>query len=505
MVRGEMKVHMVCAPKFDYGRCGHTVEKRTGGEVIFIPNKNHLPALRLRSSVPLRIEEGQAIAQFRIRNGNKAFFILEEAVPEQESPSESTGYVADAFKQTINYWKSWIAHSNYQGRWREMVNRSALTLKLLTSQQHGSIIAAPTFGLPETIGGPHNWDYRYTWIRDASFTLYALMRIGFKDEARAFMRWMAKRCEELKEAHPLQVMYRADGKHDLPEIYLNHLEGYKKSNPVRIGNAASRQLQLDIYGELMDSVFIYNQHIEPIPHDFWENIVTIVEWVCKHWNQPDNGIWERRDGRKPFLYSRAMCWLAVERALKIARENSYAAPTVRWLGVRNTIFKNIHKKFWNEKLNAFVQYGGGKRFDASTFLLPAIRFISTQDKRWISTLKAMQQNLVEDSLVHRYRRIKTALTKENKLENTFTICSFWYVQALAHGGNLQDAQLIFERLLGYANHVGLYAEQLGPSGEHLGNFPLALSHIGLISAAWYLDKRLSDATSGFSTALEANL
>jgi GH15 family glucan-1,4-alpha-glucosidase len=288
-------------------------------------------------------------------------------------------------------------------------------------------------------------------------------------------------------------------------MYLNHLEGYKKSIPVRIGNAASRQFQLDIYGELMDSVFIYNQHIEPISHDFWENIVTIVEWVCKHWNQPDNGIWERRDGRKPFFYSRVMCWLAVERALKIARENSFAAPAVRWLRVRNTIFKNIHKKFWNEKLNAFVQYSGGERFDASAFLLPAIRFISTKDRRWVSTLKAMQQNLVEDSLVHRYRRIKTALAGTNESENTFTVCSFWYVQALAHGGNLQEAQLIFERLLGYANHVGLYAEQLGPSGEHLGNFPLALSHIGLISAAWYLDQRLSDTSGGSSTTLEANL
>jgi GH15 family glucan-1,4-alpha-glucosidase len=370
-VRGDIEFQMVCAPKFDYGRADHTIERKPH-QLIFIPRKKGLPALRLRSSVPFKNENGEAVARFKLKEGEIASFILEEAKSSEDSPSAHKDYISEAFKETMNFWLAWITRSKYRGRWREMVNRSALTLKLLTSEADGSIVAAPTFGLPEKIGGERNWDYRYTWIRDASFTLYALMRLGYTEEAQAFMHWIEERCQEQKPGHPLQVMYRLDGSHELPEQVLKSFEGYKKSQPVRIGNAAAKQLQLDIYGELMDSIYIYNRHGQPISYDFWMDLASLVEWVCKNWKRPDEGIWEVRGGARPFLYSRAMCWLAIERAMKIAQQRSYPAPLVRWLRIRNEIYRSIYTDFWNPKLKSFVQYKGAKTVDASCLLLPMV-------------------------------------------------------------------------------------------------------------------------------------
>ena len=492
VIRGEIKLRMVFAPRFDYGRTGHTIEKKSR-HCLFIPDRRTLPTLLLRGSVPLKIENGAATAEFTLRAGQSASFIMEEARPGEESPSVGDDYVSEAFKETMNFWLNWMARSQYRGRWREMVNRSALTLKLLTSQAHGSIVAAPTFGLPENIGGERNWDYRYTWIRDASFTLYALMRLGYTEEAQAFMHWMEQRCGELKPGHPLQVMYRLDGSRDLPEKTLSNFEGYQNSRPVRIGNGASQQLQLDIYGELLDSIAIYDRHGEPISYDFWQNITTLVEWVCHNWKKSDNGIWEVRGGKRPFLYSRVMCWLAIERAMDIARRRSFPAPLVRWHRIRDEIYKNIYHDFWNTKLNSFVQYRGAQTVDAASLLLPLVKFISPTDPRWRSTLKAIEKNLVEDSLVFRYLPPKAAPDGLTGTEGTFSMCSFWYVECLARAGDLKQARFIFEKALGYSNHVGLYAEQIGPCGEHLGNFPQALSHLALISAAWNLDERLTKA------------
>jgi GH15 family glucan-1,4-alpha-glucosidase len=492
VVRGEMSIRMVCSPKFDYARCSHKVEKK-GGQIIFVPENKQFPSLRLRGSMPVRVENGEAVAEFKLRAHETAFFILEEAKRNEESPSANPDYVSEAFKETMNYWLDWVAHSNYQGRWREMVVRSALTLKLLTSLQYGSIVAAPTFGLPEAVGGSRNWDYRYAWIRDSSFTLYALMRLGYTDEARAFMQWMEKRCRELKPGRPLQVMYRLDGGHDLLEISLKHFEGYKKSRPVRIGNAASNQFQLDIYGELMDSIYIYDRHGEQISYDFWTNIATLVDWICKNWRKPDNGIWEVRGDARSFLHSRAMCWLAIDRAMKIARERSFPAPLVHWHRTCDLIYKNIYETFWNKKLKSFVQYRSADAVDASLLLLPLVKFISPTDPRWKSTLKLIEERLVEDSLVYRYRPGRAAADGMSGKEGTFSVCSFWYVECLARAGDLKQARFIFEKALGYANHLGLYAEQLGPCGEHLGNFPQALTHIALISAAWSLNQKLEQA------------
>ncbi len=369
----------------------------------------------------------------------------------------------------------------------------ALTLKLLTSAQFGSIVASPTFGLPENIGGPRNWDYRYTWVRDASFTLYALMRLGYRGEARSFMHWIEERCNELKPGHPLQVMYRIDGSSDLPEKILRDFEGYKGSRPVRIGNAASNQLQLDIYGELMDSVFIYDKHGEPISYGFWMNLTRLVEWVCSNWRKPDEGIWETRGGSRTFLHSRAMCWLAIDRAMKIAQRRSFPAPLVRWHKIRDQIYQSVYKDLWNPKTrNVCPVSRSGRGWTPQRFgLLPLVNFISPTDPRWKSTLKAIESNLVEDSLVYRYLRNKGAPDGISSSEGTFSMCSFWYVECLARGHDLKKARFIFEKALGYSNHLGLYAEQLGPCGEHLGNFPQALSHIALISAAWTLDERLN--------------
>jgi GH15 family glucan-1,4-alpha-glucosidase len=488
-IRGDIQFRMMCAPKFDYGRLDHTLEKKAH-EVIFVPAKKNVPALRLRASVPLKLENGTVVATFKLRAGQTAWFVLEEA--EGESPAANPDYVSDAFKETMNYWLTWIGRSKYRGRWREMVDRSALTLKLLTSQAYGSIVAAPTFGLPENIGGGRNWDYRFTWIRDASFTLYALMRLGYTEEAQAFMRWMEQRCRELQPGKPLQVMYRLNGGRDLPERALKNFEGYRRSQPVRIGNAACEQLQLDIYGELLDSVLIYDKHSEPISYDFWTNLVTLVEWVCKNWQRPDEGIWEVRGGARPFFYSRAMCWIAIDRAIQLAHCRSFPAPLVRWHRIRDQIYRNIYDTFWDPKLKSFVQYRGAKTVDAASLLLPMVNFISPTDPRWKSTLKVIEKHLVEDSLVYRYNPQKAAADGMSGREGTFSMCSFWYVECLARAGDLKQARFIFEKALGYANHLGLYAEQFGPCCEHLGNFPQALSHIALISAAWNLNERLDD-------------
>jgi len=489
-VRGHAKFRMVFKPKFNYGRARHRMERKTH-EAVIIPEVKNLPPLRLRSSVPLKVQGDELRAEFILKKDETASFILEEADGGEDSPSRSPDYVAESFKETMNYWVNWASLCNYRGRWREMVMRSALLLKLMTSEPHGGIVAAPTFGLPEKIGGGRNWDYRYTWIRDASLTLYALMRLGYNGEARAFMGWMEKRCRELQPGCPLQVMYRVDGGRHLPEQILKNFEGYKKSSPVRIGNAASNQLQLDLYGELMDSVYIYDRHGEPISYDFWNHLVVLTEWVCKNWRKADDGIWEVRGGPKEFLHSRAMCWLAIDRAMKIARDRSFPAPLVRWHRIRDEIYQHIHEKFWNPKLKSFVQYRGASTVDAAALLLPLVKFISPTDPRWKSTLEAIKKHLVDDSLVYRYEPNKAAPDGIGGREGTFSMCSFWYAECLARAGDLKQARFIFEKALGYANHLGLYAEQLGPGGEHMGNFPQALSHISLISTAWALDHALS--------------
>jgi GH15 family glucan-1,4-alpha-glucosidase len=319
------------------------------------------------------------------------------------------------------------------------------------------------------------------------------MRLGYTGEAEAFMGWVMARVDELEPDGSLQIMYGIDGRHALPEETLSHLEGYMGSRPVRIGNAAHTHLQLDIYGELMDAVYLYDKYGSPIPHDGWRNIVRLIDWVCAHWREKDEGIWEVRGGRQEFLYSRVMCWVAIDRAIRLAVKRSFPAPLAQWHDVRDTIYRDIYERFWDPTRRVFVQAAGSHALDASALLMPLIRFVSPTDPRWLSTLRAIEQDLVSDSLVYRYRLGNGYTDGLTGQEGTFSMCSFWYVECLSRMGDLHKARFFFEKMLGYANHLGLYGEELGPQAQHLGNFPQAFTHLALISAAFDLDRRLSAA------------
>jgi GH15 family glucan-1,4-alpha-glucosidase len=486
-IRGEAHFQMLCEPRFDYARVPHRIKQASETEILFVPETSRVPALRLRAQIPLKPEGDRAMSDFVLRAGEKALFVLE--LDRGETGDLNPVRESDVFKQTLNFWHAWIRQSNYAGRWREIVDRSALVLKLLTSRRHGSIVAAPTFGLPEFVGGVRNWDYRFTWIRDASFTLYALSRLGFTGEARAFINWLEARCAEVTPNQPLQIMYGIDGRHDLPEEILLHFSGYRGSAPVRIGNGAANQLQLDIYGELLDSLYIYDKFGEQISYDLWCDVVRIVNWVCDNWDRTDEGIWEVRGGQQSFYYSRLMCWVAVDRAIRLSIKRSYPAPRARWLETRDDIHQQIYSRFWNPKLQSFVQVQDGDWLDAAALLSPLVRFIAPTDPRWISTLNAIEKVLVDDSLLYRYRSPDGLVGTEG----TFCMCSFWFVECVARSGDVNKARFLFEKMLGYANHLGLFAEELGPSGEHLGNFPQAFTHMALISAAFELNRRLDHA------------
>jgi GH15 family glucan-1,4-alpha-glucosidase len=488
-VRGTLRFDVEFAPRFDYARV-----VREDGALLFASNGPDATAVRLRSDVPLDIDgEGMASATFTLAAGETAAFVMEEAIPGVASVSESPEYTSRVFRDTVNFWHGWIGRAQYEGRWREIVLRSALALKLLVSQTHGSLVAAPTFGLPEQLGGERNWDYRYTWIRDASFTLYALIRLGYTEEAGQFMRWIEARCMDLAPDGSLQIMYGHDGQKVLTETALPHLEGYRGSQPVRVGNGAYDQLQLDVYGELMDSIYLYNKYGEPISYQLWESILRLVGWVVAHWHLPDEGIWEVRGGRQEFLYSRLMCWVAVDRAIRLAERRSFPYPADAWRAARDDIYRQIMTEFWDPTRRTFVQHRGARGVDASSLLMPMVKFVSPTDPRWQSTLRAIEEDLVDDSLVYRYRIGTGADDGLMGDEGTFTMCSFWYTEVLARGGDPQKARFLFEKMLGYANHLGLYAEELGPHGEHLGNFPQAFTHLALISAAYAIDRKLSDA------------
>ncbi len=489
-IKGELTYYMNCKPRFNYARSSHKANMHNNS-ILFESESEDRTILRLKSNVPLEIKNGDGFAEFTLRPGESADFILELVKEGKPFEFNLSDLVTKKLYETMNYWKSWIDASYYKGRWRENVNRSALVLKLLTSYDHGSIIASPTFGLPEYIGGTRNWDYRYTWIRDASFTIYAFLNLGYTKEAEQFMKWVEKKCEDIGDAGNLGLMYTIDGKNVPDEVILSNFEGYKNSSPVRIGNNANKQLQLDIYGELMDSIYSYNKYGNRISHDFWINITKQIDWISENWNRKDEGIWEVRGGKRHFLYSRFMCWVSLDRAVRLAEMSSFPHPS-KWKEERDKIFNEIFLEFWDEKRKTFTQYKNANSVDAATLLMPLIRFISPKDPRWLSTLKTIEQDLVADSLVYRYRFKEAASDGLKTGEGTFSMCTFWYIECLSRSGQLQKARLFFEKMMGYANHLGLFSEQLGEQGEALGNFPQAFTHLGMISAALNLDKQLGD-------------
>jgi GH15 family glucan-1,4-alpha-glucosidase len=490
VIRGNVQFEMRCQPRFNYATSTHRTEL-TDGCALFFPDDNRCPPMALYSTVALTLQSQDVIAAFTLESGATATFVL-GGVRSQGLPPEM-GLVGERFRKTAHFWKTWIAKSKYKGRWREMVHRSALLLKLLISQKHGSLVAAATFSLPEKIASVRNWDYRFTWLRDATFALYALIliRLGFVEEVEAFIDWLKDRLQDDAERGPLQVMYGIDGRRQLDEVTLDHLRGYQNSRPVRIGNAAYRQLQLDIYGEMMDSVYLSNKYGRTISYAGWQNVQHILDWLGKNWQRPDEGIWEVRGGAREFLHSRVMCGVAFDRALRLAQKRSLSGPLDAWQRTRDAIRGDIFTNFWRERLQAFVQAKGTEDLDASAMLMPMVRFISPVDPMWLSTLRAIEERLIEDTLVRRYEPERTHVDGLPGEEGSFTACSFWYIECLARAGELEKAQLLFEKLLGYANHLGLYSEELGSNGQHLGNFPQAFTHLALISAATYLDRALS--------------
>lgn len=488
VVKGDIQFLLRCAPKFDYGRSEHDLEVENM-HAIFTPKEKSCPPMGLYSSVKVERDGDAVTVRFRLKAGERATFVFGAVHPHVEAPREER--IQRRFQDTRDFWSNWINQSNYKGRWREMVTRSALILKLFISQEYGSLIAAPTFALPEDPGGVRNWDYRFTWLRDASFTLYALVRLGFVTESEKFISWIKDRLSFDAENGPLQVMYRINGSQELEEQILEHFEGYRCSRPVRIGNAASHQLQLDIYGEMMDSIYLSNKYGDAISHVDWLDVQRILEWLSKNWQRPDDGIWEVRGGRQEFLHSRMMCWVAFDRAIRLAEKRSLSAPLQEWYGSRDAIRQDIFANFWNDKGKYFVQHKGSEELDASALLMPMMRFISPSDPMWLSTLDAIEKRLAEDTLVYRYDTERNRVDGLPGREGSFTACSFWYIECLARSGRLEKAQLLFEKMLGYANHLGLYSEELGSSGQHLGNFPQALTHLALISTATYLDRALN--------------
>lgn len=485
-VRGSVTYKVRCAPRFDYGKAEHKIVHSGKQDLTFTAINDGDTMVRLLADFPLKFKDQDGYAEFTLNQGEESWIVLESIKKDESAELKDIDFYKNStYQDTVAYWRKWVSKSTYKGRWGDLVSRSAITLKLLTSATHGSMVAAPTFSLPEALGEDRNWDYRFTWIRDAAFTMYAFLRLGYWEEASHFLQWIHQRSGD----DVLRLMYAIDGSPVLEEEVLDTLEGYLQSGPVRIGNAAKDQHQLDIYGELIDTIYIYNKNHSKINYEFWLTVQKHIQCVMRDWKKPDHGIWEFRSGKKHFLHTRLMCWVAMDRAIKIAVDRSFPYPETAWKAVRDEIYLDIYENFWNEKLGAWVQHKGGDAVDASVLLMPLVHFITPDEPRWLSTLQVIEEKLSTDVLIYRYDN-KGDLDGLSGEEGTFNMCSFWFIEALAKNKEIDKALEYFEKMVGYANHLGLFSEQIGKSGEHLGNFPQAFTHLALISAALELDKQL---------------
>jgi len=481
--RGEVRVKFLCDPRPDYGVMRPQV--RIGkDEVVF--ETESTTNLRLIGNVDFIVADGGVSGQFLLHAEQKLNLVLQDRDAMALSDREVDGIIDVAIRR----WQDWSARSTYRGRWRDTVMRSALILKLLTSNRFGSIVAAATFGLPEVPGGERNWDYRATWIRDASFSVYALMRLGYQEEAAAFTRWAADRATDCPGG-TLQVMYAIDGSQMAAEVTLDKFSGYGGARPVRIGNAAAPQLQLDMFGALMDSIYLSNKYGEAISHADWEGVCRVVDFVCDNWERPDAGIWETRGRLEEHLHSRLMCWVTLDRALRLASKRSLTAPVSRWAETRNAINKDIWVQFLDSTGSHFVRSKGSEAVDGAMLMMPLVRFVASTDPIWLATLDLIGERLGDDGLLFRYD-VHDGLEGR---EGTFAACSFWYVECLARAGRVREAREHFELLLVYGNHLQLYAEEFDARARGLGNFPQALTHLALISAAYCLDRAMDRSAS----------
>ncbi len=510
--RGTMRFGMDLQPRFDYGRAKHKTELSAHGATLSAdamrltvhmvgssPGRHRGGGFRAVVPPGQHGAESNGSALKRAGNGLRASWTLREG--------ETAGVVIDSMSgapkrmqpgeldrmldETTRFWRDWLHRGTYTGRWRDMVARSAMTLKLLTYHPTGAPVAAATAGLPEDPGGERNWDYRFTWVRDGSFSIYALLGLGYAEEAAKFGGWLRERVSEHAggKSGPLKIMYRVDGSSDLTEEVLTHFEGWRGAKPVRIGNGAADQLQLDIYGEAMDAVYLADQNGFSIPHQGWMAVADMIDWLAEHWDQPEEGIWETRGGRKDFTYGRFQSWVALDRAIRIAEHHARPAQVGRWLTERDRIYNQIMDRAWNPRVKAFTQHYDSDVLDSSLLQMSLQGFVAPRDPMWLSTLGAMDDKLVSDSLVYRYNPSMTPDGLRGS-EGTFSLCTFWYVDALARAGRLEDAELTFLKMHTYANHLGLYSEEIGQTGEQLGNFPQAFSHLALIGAAINLDYQL---------------
>ncbi|HZR14790.1 MAG TPA: glycoside hydrolase family 15 protein [Acidimicrobiia bacterium] len=480
-LRGTVRMRMQLVMRFDYGSITPWV-RNVDGCLRGVAGPD---ALVLRTDVPTHGEdedgERTTVASFNVRAGDDVPFVL------QYCPSFLTcDDVIDglgAVASTEEWWREWSARSTYDGDWREDVQRSVVTLKALTYAPTGGIVAAPTTSLPECLGGVRNWDYRYCWLRDATFTLYALMIAGYLDEATAWRDWLLRTVAG--DPADLQIMYGPAGERRLPELELDWLGGYEGSKPVRIGNAASGQYQIDVYGEMMDALHQTRRHgIDPTA-DAWDLERVLMDFLESGWKKPDDGIWEVRGPRRHFTHSKVMAWVAFDRAVHAVERFHLDGPVDRWRSVRDEIHREVCEKGYDAQRGAFVQYYGSKDLDASLLMIPLVGFLSPSDERVVSTVDAIQRELVHDGFVARYETSDTGeVDGLPQGEGAFLPCSFWLADNLAMMGRRRDALALFERLRGLQNDVGLFAEEYDASAKRLvGNFPQAFTHVSFVNSA----------------------